>query len=453
MIDYKVVDPYTGIEHGSYSTLTVEALEDVLGTADRASGAVLTQRVQLLANVAKAYVDRRHELADIVVREMGKPVDQAVHEVEFSASIYQYYADNAAALTADEVIEVDDGRGEALVRRMPLGPVLGVMPWNYPYYQAARFAAPNLLIGNPVLLKPAPQCPESALEMQRIHDEAGWPAGSYATILASHEQVANLVADSRVHGVSVTGSERAGAALAETAGRHLKKVLLELGGSDPFILFSTDDLDATVYQAATARLENTGQACNAAKRYIVHDDIYDAFAHKLVELYSSEALVPSDPALSSTMIGPVSSEAAAARLADQLSRGIAQGARVLVGGGIDGNLIWPTILTNVARDNEIYFEEIFGPIAVLHRVHSEDEAVALANDTPYGLGAYVFSSDLAQAGRVAERLHSGMVSINLAHGESPALPFGGVKRSGFGRELGRFGVDEFVNKRLVRTAR
>lgn len=456
MARYAVSDPFSGETHGEFAAITHVQLEDIVA---RAAGAVPTvassiaaNRSGLLANVAGRYLEQRRELAALIVREMGKPMTQAIHEVEFTASIFAYYAENAVSLLADEPIVVHDGPGEAVVRRAPLGTVLGVMPWNYPYYQAARFAAPNILVGNSVLLKPAPQCPESALVMQQIMGDAGVPDGVYSTILASEEQVAALLADPRVHGVSVTGSERAGMAIAEVAGRNLKKVVLELGGSDPFILLSTDDLDATVQDAASTRLENTGQACNAAKRYIVHEDVYDDFAARIVELFASDQMRPADPRLDDTMIGPVSSAAAADQLAGQLSRAVDQGARVLVGGRRDGNLFAPTILTDVTAENAIYREELFGPIAVLHRVASEDQAVALANDTPYGLGAYVFSADPGQAERVADRLNTGMVTINMAHGEAPELPFGGVKRSGYGRELGRFGVDEFVNKRLIRRA-
>ncbi|QSR28449.1 succinate-semialdehyde dehydrogenase [Nocardioides aromaticivorans] len=456
MSQYVVVDPFTGCEHRRFPGINDRQLDDLVAQAASAVPVVArstsADRSGLLAKVADLYVERCSDLAEISVMEMGKPIAQAIHEIEFTASIFRYYATNADDLLADEPILVRDGRGEALLRRAPLGVILGVMPWNYPYYQAARFAAPNVLVGNSVLLKPAPQCPESAAAMQQVMQDAGAPDGVYSTILASDEQVVSLLENPDVQGVSVTGSERAGAAIAEVAGRNLKKVVLELGGSDPFIVFSTGDLDATVYHAATTRLENTGQACNAAKRYIVHDDIYDEFAARLVELFGSDQLRPADPRLEETMIGPVSSTVAADRLADQLARGLEQGARVLVGGQRDGNLFAPTVLVDVTADNDIYHEEVFGPIAVLHRVSSEGEAIALANDTPFGLGAYVFSADLEQAERVADRLQTGMVTINLAHGEAPELPFGGVKRSGYGRELGRLGVDEFVNKRLVRKA-
>jgi succinate-semialdehyde dehydrogenase / glutarate-semialdehyde dehydrogenase len=378
---------------------------------------------------------------------MGKPIEQAVGEVEFSAAIYDYYADNAASLLADEEIEPAEGGGTAVVRRSSYGLLLGIMPWNYPYYQVARFAAPNLAIGNTMLLKHAPQCPESAAAMEELFHEAGFPQDVYINIYATNDQIADVIADPRVRGVSLTGSERAGAAVAEIAGRNLKKVVLELGGSDPFILLSTDDLDAAVESAVGARLENSGQACNAAKRFIVVDDLYDAFLERFTAALT--AVQPADPAAEGTTVGPLSSTAAAERLDEQVQRAVAQGAK-LSGGGRDGNFFSTGVLTGITPDNDAYREELFGPVASVYRVASEDEAVELANDTPFGLGSYVFTTDDEQALRVADRIEAGMVFVNAVGAEGAELPFGGVKRSGFGRELGRFGADEFVNKKLIR---
>jgi succinate-semialdehyde dehydrogenase/glutarate-semialdehyde dehydrogenase len=323
------------------------------------------------------------------------------------------------------------------------------MPWNYPYYQVARFAGPNLVVGNTILLKHAPQCPESALALADIFTEAGFPEGAYANIFATNDQIEWVIADPRVRGVSLTGSERAGAAVAEIAGRNLKKVVLELGGSDPFILLSTDDLDATVEAAVGARLENTGQACNAAKRFIVSDDLYEPFLEKFTAAIS--AVTPGDPTSSDSMIGPLSSTLAADRLDEQVKRAISQGAKVAAGGGEKhGNFYPATVLTDITPDNDAYHEELFGPVASVYKVTSEKEAVTLANDTPFGLGSYVYTTDSEQALRVADQIEAGMVFVNAAGAEGAELPFGGVKRSGFGRELGRFGADEFVNKKMVR---
>ena len=321
------------------------------------------------------------------------------------------------------------------------------MPWNFPYYQVARFAGPNLVVGNTILLKHAPQCPESAAAMQRIYDDAGFPPGAYTNIYATNDQVADVIADPRVQGVSVTGSERAGAAVAEIAGRNLKKVVLELGGSDPFILLSTDDLDSVVESAVAARLENAGQACNAAKRFVVAADLYEPFVDKLTAALT--AVEPSDPASPDAAMGPLSSETAADRLDDQLQRAVAGGA-TLVGGTRNGNFVSPGVLTGVTPSNDAYREELFGPVAIVYRVESEDEAVEVANDTPYGLGSYVFTTDPDQALRVADRIEAGMVFVNIVGADAAELPFGGVKRSGFGRELGRYATEEFVNRKMIR---
>ncbi|HEY8501981.1 MAG TPA: aldehyde dehydrogenase family protein, partial [Solirubrobacterales bacterium] len=281
MSTYAVVNPATGETIKEYPEIGDDELRAAIDRADQASrtwpaSSTVADRAALVGKVGELHLERRQELAEIIVREMGKPVEQALMEVDFSAEIYGYYADNAEGLLADEQIELpDDGEGTAVIRRSPYGVLLGIMPWNFPYYQVARFAGPNLVIGNTILLKHAPQCPESAEAMQRMFDDAGFPDGTYENVYATNEQVESVIADPRLRGVSVTGSERAGAAVAEVAGRHLKKVVLELGGSDPFILLGAEDLDEAAQKAAEARLDNTGQSCNAAKRFIVVDELYD----------------------------------------------------------------------------------------------------------------------------------------------------------------------------------
>jgi len=322
------------------------------------------------------------------------------------------------------------------------------MPWNFPYYQVARFAAPNLIIGNTVLLKHAPQCPQSAEAMAQMFGEAGFPDGAYVNIYATNEQVEWVIADPRVRGVSVTGSERAGAAVAAIAGRNLKKVVLELGGSDPFIVLGTDNLDKTVEDAVAARIDNAGQSCNGAKRMIVIDELYEPFLEKFTAALT--AVKQGDPRERETELGPLSSQVAADRLEDQVRRAVEQGATVVAGGKRNGNYFEPTVLTDITPENDIYREELFGPAAQVYRVPSEEEAVALANDTPFGLGSYVMTNDLEQAERVADRIDAGMVYVNIVGADGAELPFGGTKRSGFGRELGRYGADEFVNKKLIR---
>jgi succinate-semialdehyde dehydrogenase / glutarate-semialdehyde dehydrogenase len=444
---YAVVDPATGDVVQEYPTATDEQMEQALAAAAKAycewsRKSTLAERAALTKQVAKLHTERREELANIIQREMGKPLDQALGEVDFSAAIYEYYADNAEKFLADEPIELAEGsEGSALIRRSPVGVLIGIMPWNYPYYQVARFAGPNLTLGNTVILKHAPQCPESAAAIQQIFTDAGYPEGAYVNIYATNEQIATAIADPRVQGVSLTGSERAGAAVAEVAGRNLKKVVLELGGSDPFIVLSTDDLDATVEAAIAGRMENTGQACNAAKRFIVAEGIYDQFVDKFTKkvLETAESLPP------------LSSVAAAERLGEQVSRAVDNGASLVSEGQRKGAYFPPGVLTNVSPDSPSYKEELFGPVATVYKVASEEEAVEVANDTPFGLGSYLFTTDKEQAKRVADRIEAGMVYVNVVGADSAELPFGGVKRSGFGRELGRFGIDEFVNKKLIRT--
>jgi succinate-semialdehyde dehydrogenase/glutarate-semialdehyde dehydrogenase len=455
MSTYAVVNPATGETVKEYPEISDADLRAAIDRADQAykswsGSSSVAERAALVGKVGELHSERREQLAEIIVREMGKPVEQALGEVDFAAAIYDFYADKAESLLADEPIELLEGDGTAVIRRSPFGVLLGIMPWNFPYYQVARFAGPNLVIGNPILLKHAPQCPESAAAMAQIFADAGAPEGAYENIYATNDQIEWVIADPRVHGVSVTGSERAGSAVAAIAGRNLKKVVLELGGSDPFILLGTDDVDAAAQQAAEARLDNTGQSCNAAKRFIVVDELYDDFVAKLSEKMG--ATKAGDPTSAETEIGPLSSTAAADRLEDQVKRAIDNGAEVVIGGKRDGNYFEPTILTGIAPGEEASQEEFFGPVAQVYKVGSEEEAVELANQTPFGLGSYVMSTDKEQAERVADRIEAGMVYVNLVGADSPELPFGGFKRSGFGRELGRYGADEFVNKKLIRSA-
>jgi len=455
MSSYAVVNPATGERVKVYPQISDADLRAAIGRADAAyrswtGSSTVAERAALIRRVGELHVERREGLAEIIVREMGKPVEQALGEVDFTAEIYAYYADSAEQLMADEPISLLDGEGTALVRRSAFGVLLGIMPWNFPYYQVARFAAPNLVIGNPILLKHAPQCPESAEAMQRIFDDAGFPEGAYENVYASNEQIEWVIADPRVHGVSVTGSERAGAAVAAVAGRNLKKVVLELGGSDPFILLGSNDLEAAATAAAEARLDNAGQSCNAAKRFIVADELYDEFLEKFKAILA--ASTPGDPTAEDTAVGPLSSETAADRLEDQVKRAVEAGAEVVVGGKREGNFFEPTILAGIEPGADASQEEFFGPVAQVYRVGSEEEAVELANQTPFGLGSYVMTTDPEQGERVADRIEAGMVYVNLVGADSPELPFGGFKRSGFGRELGRYGADEFVNKKLIRSA-
>ncbi len=320
-VRYAVVDPSSGDEVQSYPTHTDEQVTSAVARAHEAftqwsRGSTVDERAALVRRVAELHTERREQLAETINREMGKPLEDALGEVDFSAAIYAYYADNAAGFLADEKLSLLEGEGEAVVRRRPLGVLLGIMPWNFPAYQVARFAGPNLAAGNTIVLKHAPQCPESAAALETIFRDAGFPDGAYVNIYATNEQVEQVIADPRVQGVSLTGSEPAGAAVAEIAGRHLKKVVLELGGSDPFIVLSSDDLDATVDAAVAARLDNTGQSCNAGKRMIVHESLYDDFLPRF-----TQRMLETPPA-------PLSSKAAAKRLEQQVADAVAQGANL-----------------------------------------------------------------------------------------------------------------------------
>ena len=453
MTEFAVINPATGETLSTYETATDAQVEEAVAQATAAyrtwSQLPVLERATFLRRAAQLHRDQRETLGDIIVREMGKPREAAIGEVDFSADIMDFYADNAERITADMPIDNILGEGTAVMRKAPLGPLLGIMPWNFPYYQVARFAAPNLIQGNTIILKHALQCPESAAAIAAIYRDAGFPTGAYVNVYATHEQAASIVADPRVQGVSVTGSERAGAAVAEIAGRNLKKVALELGGSDPFILFSTDDLDATVSAAASARLDNTGQACNAAKRFLVAEDLYDAFVEKFTAAVGAAKV--GDPFEADTVLGPLSSEAAADRLQEQVDRAVSQGATLLVGGKRDRNFFPGTVLAGITPDMDAYGEEFFGPVAMVFKVGSEAEAVELANATTFGLGSYLFTTDAEQADRVANQIDAGMVYVNLVGADSPELPFGGVKRSGTARELGLLGANEFVNHKLIRS--
>jgi succinate-semialdehyde dehydrogenase/glutarate-semialdehyde dehydrogenase len=453
MNKYVVTNPATGASGPSFALATDAEVADAIGAADRAHtdfsrGTSVADRAAMMQRVADLHSERREHLADLIVREMGKPVEQALGEVDFSADIYAYYATHGEAFLADEPIELLGGEGSAFMRNASLGVLLGIMPWNFPYYQVARFAGPNLVLGNTILLKHASQCPESAAAIEEIFTDAGFPAGAYRNLYASNAQIADIIADPRVCGVSLTGSEGAGAAVAEVAGRNLKKVVLELGGSDPFILLSTDNLEEAVDAAVAARIDNSGQACNAAKRFIVIDGLFDAFVELFIEKIGGT--LPADPTSPETTLGPLSSLGAADTLEEQLLRAEAQGATMALRGRRDGAFFSPSVLTDVSPQSDAYREEFFGPVAAIYRVENETAAVQVANDIPYGLGSYLFTTDAEQALRVADLIEAGMVFINGSLLDSPELPFGGVKRSGFGRELGRFGIAEFANKKLIR---
>ncbi|GAA3636589.1 aldehyde dehydrogenase family protein [Microbacterium awajiense] len=447
---FAVVDPRTGTEISRRPAFTDA---DVVAAIDRAHSAYrswrdtdIADRAEVLHRIADLQAANARELRRLLIHEMGAPPESIGWDFDFDVSMYRWYADHGAELLADEPIDVADGRG--MVVKRPLGVILGIIPWNAHVMLTTRFAAPNLIVGNTVLVKPPPQCPESAALMEQLVHAAGVPEGVYTALYSTHEQTEMIIADPRVHAVSFTGSAAGGAAVAEIAGRHLTRVSLELGGSDPFVVLSTDDLAGTVADAVDLRLLVGGQACICAKRFILMDDLYDEF----VRLYLEQVRIAGtpDPSVPDDATWTLSSDLAAERLQDQVDRAVAQGA-TLVGGERAGNIFAPGLLVDVPDDADVHSEELFGPIAIAYRVHDDDEAVEIANGSPYGLGAYVYASEPGRAEAVAERIDSGMCFINRGPDLDAAVCFGGVKASGFGRAHGRWGAEEFLNHRFVRT--
>lgn len=450
---YRVENPATGEIIESFETASDDQIEQALKNADAAyrewRSRSIQDRAAIVRRVAELFEERKDELARIVAQEMGKPLSEGIEEIEFATSIISYYGVHGPSLAVDQEIP-STIPGKAIVENRPIGVLLGVMPWNFPYYQVARFAAPNLVLGNTILLKHAEICPRSALVMEEIMEEAGVPVGAYTNIFASHDQIAEIIADPRVQGVSLTGSERAGAIIGEHAGRHLKKAVLELGGTDPMIVLDSDDVAAVAADAWNFRVYNAGQVCNANKRIIVMDDIYDEFVAELKKL--ADGLVPGDPLdMPERAFGPLSSREAAVKVNEQVQRAVAEGATLEIGGElVEGQSAYfsPAVLTGVKRDSASFREEIFGPVATVFKVSSDEEALELANDCDFGLGGSVFSRDEARAAKIASQLEVGMTHVNIIAAEAAELPFGGVKRSGFGREMGPLGMGEFVNKRF-----
>jgi len=410
------------------------------------------KRAAILKRAAALMRERADELAKLVTLEMGKLLPQSAGEVALSAAILDYYADHAEAFLAPERL-TSARSGETMVESSPVGVLLGVEPWNYPYYQIARFAAPNLMAGNVVMVKHASNVPQCALAFEQLMHDAGTPAGAYTNLFISKDQIGQLIDDQRIRGVALTGSEAAGAVVASRAGQNLKKTTMELGGSDAFIVLDDADLDKAVKAAVSGRMGNSGQACTASKRFIVVESLADSFLEKFQQALGKFS--PGDPLDKQTTLAPLSSARALETLLDQVERSVAGGARVVIGGARiagDGAFMQPTILTDIAESNPAFKEEFFGPVALFFRVPDEDAAVALANDSPFGLGGSVFTEDVERGKRVARRIDTGMVFINSAAVSSPELPFGGVKNSGYGRELSAAGIQEFVNKKLIRVA-
>jgi succinate-semialdehyde dehydrogenase/glutarate-semialdehyde dehydrogenase len=452
---YQSVNPYNGKTLQGFDELSDVQLEAALTRAQACfeiwRGTTFASRAKIVAKAAEIMRARADEFARLVTLEMGKLIGESRGEVALSADIIDYYATHAEAFLAPQ--QLKPASGEAVIESTPLGVLMGVQPWNFPYYQLARFAAPNLMAGNVVMVKHAGCVPQCAVAFERLWLEAGAPEGAYTNLLISHQQVDRVIDDSRIKGVALTGGVEAARRVASRAGQNVKKTTMELGGCDAFIVLDDADLDKTVAWAVWAKMNNTGQCCVAGKRFIVAEALADRF---LVKFQAGlAALKPGDPMDAATTLAPLSTESALITLLDQVSRAVENGATVVMGGKrIDrpGSFMQPTILANIKPDNPAFREEMFGPVALFFRVKNEDEAVALANDSDFGLGGSVFTQDVARGRRVASRVETGMMFINHPTWTTADLPFGGIKNSGYGRELSSLGIQEFVNKKLVRTA-
>ncbi len=452
---FQTINPATNKVVKSFDEMTDAAVEKAVAKADHTfetwKKTDYKERADLLYKVAGLLRKRKKELAQMITLEMGKLLIHAEGEIKLSAEIFDYYAKNAEGFLADKIL--DPVHGQALIRHSPIGVLLGVQPWNFPFYQVARFAAPNIMIGNTVLVKHASNVPQCGMAIEDIFTAAGAPPGLYTNMLVSHDRITALVADKRIKGVSLTGSEGAGASVASTAGKHLKKSVLELGGSDAFLIMEDADIEKAVEWAVVGRINNNGQCCVASKRFIAVESIADAFLEQFKNKMAE--LVVGDPLETATQLGPLCTEAAAVNIADQVKRAVDGGAKILLGGKrVDraGAYMEATILTDVHPENPVFYEEFFGPVALFFKVKNEAAAIALANNSPYGLGGSVFTQDIERGKRIADQIDTGMVFINHPTWTQADLPFGGTKGSGYGREMAELGLDEFVNKKLIRVS-
>ena len=447
------INPATGEILKTFEPITDKEIEAKLELAAKTFRQYrqisMTQRGEWLLTAADILEKNAEKFGKIMTLEMGKTLSGAIAEVKKCALVCRYYAENAANFLADVPAQTDASK--SFVCYQPIGPVLAVMPWNFPFWQVFRFAAPALMAGNVGLLKHASNVPQCALAIEEIFKEAGFPQGAFQTLLIGSDKVSGIMADDRVKAGTLTGSEPAGASLAATAGSALKKTVLELGGSDPFIVLESADLEAAVSTAVTAKMLNSGQSCIAAKRFILAEAIADEFQQGLIEKF--EALKVGDPMLPDTNIGPLATPSILQELNAQVEISVEKGAKILTGGhplsDLPGNFYPPTILAEIPMNSPAYQEEFFGPVALVFRVANIDEAIELANNTPFGLGASAWTTDTAEADRLISELEAGAVFINGLVKSDPRLPFGGIKRSGYGRELSKEGILEFVNIKTV----
>ena len=450
---YRSVNPANGEVLRSFDGHTDEQMRNALAAADSTyqliwSKMAIRDRAKIVGRAASLMLERKESLARLASLEMGKLISEGRSEVELSAAILQYYAANTERFLSPQIIESTSGY--ARLEYSPLGVLIGVQPWNYPYYQLSRFAAPQLMAGNVLLVKHASGVPQCALAFEQLFRDADAPAGAYTNLFLSSDQVGTLIDDPRTRGVALTGSERAGESLAARAGKNLKKSTMELGGSDAFIVLEDCDLKYAINMAVVGRMSNAGQTCIGSKRFI----FVGARAEKFLNAFRDalQQLKPGDPLDEATTLAPLSSDGALSLLLNQVREAVAHGARVFTGGerfGRTGAYMQPTILTSVTPENPAYRQEFFGPVALFFTARDEDEAIAIANDSPFGLGGSVYTSDIEHGKELASRIETGMVFINYPSVSAPDLPFGGIKRSGYGRELSNLGIEEFVNKKLI----
>ncbi|TWP28052.1 NAD-dependent succinate-semialdehyde dehydrogenase [Apibacter muscae] len=452
----KTVNPATGKIEKEFQEMSEEQINQILDMAVYAFQqwkiTSFEDRTEIIHTTASLMREKKEELAKLCAKEMGKILEEGIAEVKLCANILDYYADKSKEFLADKPI--DTPQGKAFISYEPIGVILSVQPWNFPFYQLVRSSAPNIMAGNTMVMKHASNVPQCAEMMEKLFLDAGLPKGVYTNLFIPGSKVSNLAADNRIKGVALTGSEPAGASLASVAGKNIKKSTLELGGSDPFIVLEDADIDSAVEVAAYGRLWNAGQVCVSPKRIIVMESFADQFIQKSKEIY--ERVTVGDPLDPNTNLAPLSSQKALEEVISQVEKTVSQGAKLVFGGKKikgEGTYMEPTILTGIKKGMLAYSDEIFGPVLCIYAVKNEAEAIELANDTEFGLGATIFSKDINQAVEVARKIDTGMVFINELTGTSPELPFGGTKQSGYGKELSVLGIYEFVNEKLIRIAK
>lgn len=449
MEEYKIINPYNGSVVKTYTKDTYDdikaKLKKALAVETSWANLEIEDRCELLNNVAELLLERKEEYAALMTQEMGKPFSQGISEIEKCAWACDFYALNAEDLLADEIIDTD--ADESFISHDPLGCILAVMPWNYPFWQVIRFAAPTLTAGNTALLKHAQNVTGCSMAIEQLFLDAGYPEGCFQSLKAGHEEIEKLITDDGIKAVTLTGSEKAGKSIAGTAGKNLKKSVLELGGNNACIVWEDANLEEHMDTMVTARMQNTGQSCIAAKRFIVCEDIYDAFLEKFTAKVKS--LQSGDPMKEETFIGVMAREDLAEELQKQVNDSVKKGAKVVLGNMRNGAYFSPTILTDVTVDMPVFKEETFGPVAAIIKVKNREEAIAMTANSRFGLGSMLFTEDIDAAMNIISNIPDGAFFINDMVKSDPRLPFGGTKASGYGRELSREGILEFVNKKTV----